>query len=247
MRVYRVKDYDGMSRKAASLLAAQIAAEPESVLGLATGSTPEGTYAYLRKWYEEGSLDFSGIRTVNLDEYRGIQRTSEQSYYYFMRENLFRHVNIKEENTHIPNGEEADAEKVCKEYEAQIQSLGGVDLQLLGIGRNGHIGFNEPSDCFTKTCHCITLTKSTIEANQRFFEKPEDVPEQAYTMGIGTIMKAKKILLLASGQEKAEALSAALFGPVTPTMPASILQFHPNVTVVADEKAMEVIDGTFVR
>lgn len=242
MKVYQVKDYNRMSQKAASLLAAQIAAEPTSVLGLATGSTPEGTYGYLRKWYEEGSLDFAGIRTVNLDEYRGIKRTSEQSYYYFMNEKLFRHVNVKKEHTHIPNGEEADAEKVCREYEALIQDLGGVDLQLLGIGRNGHIGFNEPSEYFTKACHCMTLAENTIEANQRFFEKPEDVPGQAYTMGIGTIMGAKKILLLASGREKAEALKAALLGPVTPRMPASILQFHPNVTVVADEEACALLD-----
>ncbi len=242
MRIYRVKDYEKMSQKAASLLAAQIAAEPTSVLGLATGSTPEGTYGYLRKWYEEGTLDFSGIRTVNLDEYRGLERASAQSYYHFMREKLFRYINIEEAHTHIPNGEEADAKKVCREYEALIQSLGGVDLQLLGIGRNGHIGFNEPSDCFTKACHCVTLTESTIEANRRFFDKTEDVPKQAYTMGIGTIMGAKKILLLASSQEKAKALSEALLGPVTPRMPASILQFHPNVTVVADEEAMGMMD-----
>lgn len=242
MRIYRVKDYDGMSRKAASVLAAQIVAEPESVLGLATGSTPEGTYRYLRAWYEEGTLDFAGIRTVNLDEYRGIRRDSEQSYYYFMKEKLFDHVNIREEHTHIPDGEEADAEKVCREYEALIRSLGGVDLQLLGIGRNGHIGFNEPSDCFAGECHCVTLQESTLEANRRFFDKMEDVPRQAYTMGIGTIMSAKKILLLVSGRDKAEALAAALKGPVTPKLPASILKFHPDVTVIADEQACSVLD-----
>lgn len=242
MRIYRVKDYDGMSRKAASVLAAQIVAEPESVLGLATGSTPEGTYRYLRAWYEEGTLDFAGIRTVNLDEYRGIRRDSEQSYYYFMKEKLFDHVNIREEHTHIPDGEEADAEKVCREYEALIRSLGGVDLQLLGIGRNGHIGFNEPSDCFAGECHCVTLQESTLEANRRFFDKMEDVPRQAYTMGIGTIMSAKKILLLVSGRDKAEALAAALKGPVTPKLPASILKFHPDVTVIADEQACSALD-----
>lgn len=242
MRIYRVKDYDGMSRKAASVLAAQIVAEPESVLGLATGSTPEGTYRYLRTWYEEGTLDFAGIRTVNLDEYRGIRRDSEQSYYYFMKEKLFDHVNIREEHTHIPDGEEADAEKVCREYEALIRSLGGVDLQLLGIGRNGHIGFNEPSDCFAGECHCVTLQESTLEANRRFFDKMEDVPRQAYTMGIGTIMSAKKILLLVGGRDKAEALAAALKGPVTPKLPASILKFHQDVTVIADEEACSVLD-----
>lgn len=242
MRVYRVKDYDEMSRKAASLLAAQIVSEPESVLGLATGSTPEGTYGYLRKWYQEGTLDFDGIHTVNLDEYRGIRRDSEQSYCYFMKEKLFDHVNIRREHTHIPDGEEADARKVCREYEGLIRSLGGADLQLLGIGRNGHIGFNEPSESFTGECHCMTLSESTIEANRRFFEKAEDVPRQAYTMGIGTIMSAKKILLLASGRDKAEALAAALKGPVTPQLPASILQFHPDVTVIADEEACAALD-----
>lgn len=242
MRIYRVKDYDEMSRKAASLLAAQIAAEPEAVLGLATGSTPEGTYGYLRKWYQEGTLDFGGIRTVNLDEYRGIRKDSEQSYRYFMKEKLFDHVNLRREHTYIPDGEEEDAEKVCREYEELICGLGGVDLQLLGIGRNGHIGFNEPSDSFTGACHCMTLSESTIEANQRFFEKAEDVPRQAYTMGIGTIMSAKKILLLASGKDKAAALAAALQGPVTPRLPASILKFHQNVTVIADEEACAVLD-----
>lgn len=188
MRLYRVKDYQELSKKAASLLAAWIVAKPDAVLGLATGSTPVGTYEYLRKWYEDGILDFSGIRTMNLDEYRGISRENSQSYYYFMRENLFRHVNIQAENTHIPDGEREDADAVCQEYEALIRSTGGVDMQLLGIGRNGHIGFNEPADVFPAACHCVSLAQSTIEANRRFFEKEEDVLRQAYTMGIGTII-----------------------------------------------------------
>lgn len=237
MRFYKVKDYEALSKKAASVLAAQIIAKPESVLGLATGSTPEGTYRYLRSWYQEGILDFSKIRTVNLDEYRGIAREDAQSYYYFMKENLFAHVNIEAENTYIPNGEKADSEQVCKEYEALIRQFGGVDLQLLGIGRNGHIGFNEPSDAFVEACHCVNLTESTIEANKRFFEKAEDVPRQAYTMGIGTIMSAKKILLLVSGKEKSEALKMALTGPITPVLPASVLRLHQDVTVIADEES----------
>lgn len=243
MRLYRVKDYQELSKKAASLLAAQIVADPESVLGLATGSTPVGAYEYLRRWYEAGILDFSKIRTMNLDEYRGISGENEQSYYYFMEQNLFRHVNIRKSNTHIPDGMRADADIVCREYETLIRDIGGVDMQLLGIGRNGHIGFNEPSDVFVECCHCVTLTKSTIEANRRFFEREEDVPRQAYTMGIGTIMRAGKILLLASGKDKAEALQQALYGPITPRMPASVLRLHPDVTIIADEAALSVADA----
>lgn len=238
MRVYKVKDYNEMSKKAASVLAAQIVSDPEGTLGLATGSTPVGAYGYLRKWYQEGILDFTGIRTMNLDEYKGISRENSQSYYYFMKENLFDHVNIKEENTFIPDGEREDADAVCREYEALIRSTGGVGLQLLGLGRNGHIGFNEPSDRFEKECHCVSLALSTIEANKRFFENADDVPKQAYTMGIGTIMSAGKILLLASGEDKADALSRMINGPVTPRVPASILQFHRDVTVIADEAAL---------
>lgn len=238
MKLYRVKDYDEMSKKAASILAAQMVADPESTLGLATGSTPVGAYRYLRKWYEEGILDFSGIKTMNLDEYRGIQRTDSQSYYYFMKENLFDHVNILAENTHIPDGEKADADEVCRGYEALVREAGGVDLQLLGIGRNGHIGFNEPADHFERECHCVDLAESTIEANKRFFEKAEDVPRQAYTMGIGTIMSAAKILLLVSGEDKAEALYETLCGAITPQVPATVLQLHPDVTVIADEAAL---------
>lgn len=238
MRVYKVKDYNEMSKKAASILAAQIVSGPEGTLGLATGSTPVGAYGYLCKWYQEGILDFKGIRTMNLDEYKGISRENSQSYYYFMKKNLFDHVNIREENTYIPDGEREDAEAVCKEYESLIRSTGGVGLQLLGLGRNGHIGFNEPSDSFAKECHCVSLALSTIEANKRFFENAKEVPKQAYTMGIGTIMSAGKILLLASGEDKADALSRMLNGPVTPRVPASILQFHRDVTVIADEAAL---------
>ena len=187
-------------------------------------------------------MDFSQIRTMNLDEYRGISRDNSQSYYSFMKENLFRHVNIKEENTYIPDGEREDAEAVCRDYEALVQRAGGVELQLLGIGRNGHIGFNEPADSFEKECHCVTLAESTIEANKRFFEKVEDVPKQAYTMGIGTIMSAAKILLLASGADKAEAVRQTICGQITPQVPASILQLHPDVTIIADEEALSKVE-----
>lgn len=241
MRIYKVKDYDEMSKKAASVLAAQIVADPESILGLATGSTPKGAYAYLCQWYQDGILDFSGIQTMNLDEYKGVSRDNSQSYYYFMKENLFRHVNIKEENTYIPDGGREDAEAVCREYEALIRGKGGAALQLLGIGQNGHIGFNEPADCLKRECHCVSLAESTIEANKRFFEKAEDVPRQAYTMGIGTIMSAKKILLLASGAEKAEALYRTVCGPITTQVPASMLQLHRDVTIIADEAALSKV------
>lgn len=238
MRLYRAKNYEDMSIKAASILAAQIVTDPNSVLGLATGSTPELMYRNLVEWYKKGYLDFSGVSTYNLDEYRGISGTNEQSYYAYMMKNLFSKVNIKEENTHIPDGFQEDTRKVCKEYEDAICQAGGIELQILGIGNNGHIGFNEPSDSFLEDCHCVNLAESTIQANKRFFEKEEDVPKQAYTMGVGTIMRAKKILLLASGKAKADAVEKLLNGPVTPQIPASILRLHPDVTIIADEEAL---------
>lgn len=237
MRIIVTKDYEDMSKKAAAIIAAQVAEKPDCVLGLATGSTPIGTYKNLVEWYENGSLDFSQVRTVNLDEYRGLPRDNDQSYYYFMHDNLFNHVNIDEANTNVPDGTNPDADAECARYEALIASYGGQDLQLLGLGHNGHIGFNEPAQEFDKTTHCIDLQESTIEANKRFFASADDVPKQAYTMGIGTIMKAKKILVVANGEGKADIVAKAFFGPVTPEVPASILQFHPNVTIVVDEAA----------
>ncbi len=237
MRIIVTKDYEDMSKKAAAIIAAQVAEKPNCVLGLATGSTPIGTYKNLVEWYENGSLDFSQVRTVNLDEYRGLPRDNDQSYYYFMHDNLFNHVNIDEANTNVPDGTNPDADAECARYEALIASYGGQDLQLLGLGHNGHIGFNEPAQEFDKTTHCVDLQESTIEANKRFFASADDVPKQAYTMGIGTIMKAKKILVVANGEGKADIVAKAFFGPVTPEVPASILQFHPNVTIVVDEAA----------
>ena len=204
MRIYKAKDYVDMSRKAANIVSAQVIMKPNCVLGLATGSTPIGLYKQLVEWSNKGDLDFSEVMTVNLDEYKGLSRDNDQSYYYFMHQNLFDHVNIPAENTHLPNGMEPDSQKECQEYTDLIQSLGGVDLQLLGIGHNGHIGFNEPGEAFDKQVHCVNLTQSTIEANKRFFASADDVPKQAYTMGIKTIMQAKKILIVASGEDKAE-------------------------------------------
>jgi glucosamine-6-phosphate deaminase len=238
MKLYRAKDYYDMSRKAANIISAQIIMKPNCVLGLATGSTPVGTYKQLIEWYNKGDLDFSRVKTANLDEYKGLTRDNDQSYYHFMKQNLFKHVNIDETNTHIPDGTESDAEKEAARYEEILKNLGGIDLQILGIGHNGHIGFNEPSDIFPKDTHIVNLQESTIEANKRFFESADQVPRQAYTMGIGTIIRAKKILLMVSGEDKAEILHIALCGPVTPKVPASILQLHPDVIIVADEAAL---------
>ena len=241
MRIYKTKDYEDMSRKAANIISAQVILKPDCVLGLATGSTPIGLYKQLVEWFEKGDLDFSEVQTVNLDEYKGLNRENDQSYYYFMHDNLFSHINIPEENTHLPNGMEMDSEKECARYTKLIQSMGGVDLQLLGIGHNGHIGFNEPSESFDKDVHCVNLTQSTIEANKRFFASADDVPKQAYTMGIKTIMQAKKILIVANGEGKADIVRDAFFGPITPQVPASVLQLHDDVTLVADEAALSKV------
>lgn len=238
MRIIRTKDYEMMSRKAAAVIAAQIVNKPDCVLGLATGSTPIGTYKRLIEMYNAGDIDFEEVKTANLDEYRGLTRDNDQSYYYFMFDNLFKSVNIDIDNTNIPDGTEPDAEKECARYEQVIADLGGVDLQLLGLGHNGHIGFNEPADHFVKKTQCVDLQESTIEANKRFFENKDMVPRQAYTMGIGTIMSAKKILLIVSGEDKAEILAKVISGPVTPMVPASILQMHQDVTVIADDAAL---------
>lgn len=241
MRIYKAKDYADMSRKAANIVSAQVIMKPNCVLGLATGSTPIGLYKQLVEWYNKGDLDFSEVMTVNLDEYRGIHPENDQSYYYFMHHHLFDQVNIPAENTNLPNGLAQNPQEECNRYTDLIQSLGGVDLQLLGIGHNGHIGFNEPGESFDKQVHCVHLTQSTIEANKRFFASAEDVPKQAYTMGIKTIMQARKVLIIASGEDKAEIVQKAFFGPITPQVPASVLQLHNDVTLVADEAALSKI------
>lgn len=241
MKVCETRDYRDMSRKGANVISAQIILKPDCVLGLATGSTPIGVYDQLADWYQKGDLDFSQVKTVNLDEYRGLPREHEQSYYYFMNRHLFSRVNLNPAHIHIPNGMEENWKKECGRYEEMIQSLGGIDLQLLGLGHNGHIGFNEPDSQFEPFTRCVELTESTTAANRRFFAKGEEVPRQAYTMGIKTIMSARKILLLVSGGDKADILRRVMEGPITPQVPASILQLHPDVTVIADRKALRNI------
>lgn len=237
MKFMKAKDYEGMSRAAANIISAQITMKPDCVLGLATGSTPIGTYKNLVRRYQKGDLDFSLVSTVNLDEYKGLPADNDQSYRYFMNDNLFNHVNINKENTYVPNGMEPDSEKACREYDEIVRSMGGADLQLLGLGHNGHIGFNEPAEEYPKGTNCVDLQASTIEANKRFFASIDEVPKQAYTMGIGTIMSAKKILVVVSGADKADIVAKAFQGPITPQVPASILQLHNDVTVVGDEAA----------
>ena len=260
MRIYKATDYNDMSRKAANIISAQIIMKPDCVLGLATGSSPVGTYKQLIEWYNKNDLDFSEVTSINLDEYKGLSPEDPQSYRYFMNTHLFDHVNIDPANTHLPNGiaedpqEECiryennrtfvpdglatDPEKACAEYNANIIKQGGIDLQLLGIGRNGHIGFNEPGTVFKKETHCVDLTESTIEANKRFFASEADVPRQAYSLGIKNIMQARKILVIVSGKDKADALYNAVHGEITPAVPASILQLHNDVTIVADADAL---------
>ena len=234
MKFITVNSYEELSRKAAAIIAAQIVSKPNCVLGLATGSSPVGTYKNLVEWHKNGDLDFSAVTSINLDEYTGLDGSNDQSYRYFMNYNLFDHINIDKNNTYVPNGKATDLEKECAEYDARIKEK-GIDIQLLGIGLDGHIGFNEPDSCFTKETHLVTLGESTIVANARFFESIDDVPKTAVTMGMGGIMSAKKILLVANGQSKKEILNKAFFGPITPEVPASILQLHPDVTVIYSE------------
>lgn len=242
MKIIHAKDYNDLSRKAANIISAQVILKPESVLGLATGSSPLGIYRQLIIWYEKGDLDFSATTAVNLDEYCNLPPDNPQSYHAFMRQNFFDHINIDLANTNIPKGTNPDARAECTCYDNIIRSLGGIDLQLLGLGPNGHIGFNEPGDAFELETHCVDLTAATIEANKRFFDGNEDlVPKQAYTMGIKTIMQARKVLVVVNGKGKAEAVKAMITGPVTPACPGSILQLHPDCTVVADEEALSLL------
>jgi glucosamine-6-phosphate deaminase len=231
-----------MSRKAANILSAQVILNPNSVLGLATGSSPLGIYRQLIEWYKKGDVDFSNVTAVNLDEYIGLEPDDQRSYRYFMRENFFRHINIDPARTFIPNGLETDIQKECARYDQIVQGNGGIDMQLLGLGHNGHIGFNEPGTSFAKDTCCVELTESTIDANKRFFEKEVDVPRRAYTIGIRLIMQARRILIVASGSDKAQIVKQAFTGPVTPEVPASVLQLHNNVTLVGDESALSFLN-----
>ena len=241
MRILKAKDYKEMSEMAADVIGAQVLLKPDAVLGLATGSTPIGTYEELVKRYESGKLDFRKIKTVNLDEYRGLTKDNDQSYYYFMHSHLFDHINIDKANTNVPDGMEPDAIKAGEDYENIISNFGGIDLQLLGLGNNGHIGFNEPCDEFIDKTHVVDLTQSTIEANKRFFASIDEVPKQAYTMGIGSIMRAKRVLMLVSGKGKAQIVKDAFFGPVTPNVPASILQLHNDFILIGDAEALSCL------
>lgn len=248
MRFYVTEDYAQMSRQAASIIAAQVVSKPNCVLGLATGSSPVGAYQNLVKWNKEGILSFAEVRSVNLDEYIGLSPEHDQSYRYFMQDNLFNHIDIKPENTNVPNGLASDPEQAAADYEKIIASMNGVDLQLLGMGHNGHIAFNEPCDEFIMDTHVVELTESTIQANARFFASADEVPRQAMTMGIRSIMKAKKILVVVAGADKAEAVYKSFAGPVTPQVPASILQLHADVTVVGDKAAMsKLIEAGLVK
>lgn len=231
------ENYEEMSRKAADVISALVARDPSCTLGLATGSTPIGLYACLVDDCKNGAISFADVTSFNLDEYRGLSHDHDQSYHYFMQQNLFDHVDIKPEATHVPDGSNPDAAAACKEYEDAIAANGGIDLQLLGLGHNGHIGFNEPCDSYPVETHVVTLTESTIQANSRLFNSIDEVPREAYTMGIGTIMKAKSILVVANGAGKAQIVHDAFFGPVTPQVPASVLQLHPDVTVIVDAEA----------
>jgi glucosamine-6-phosphate deaminase len=245
MKIIKAKDYEDMSRKAANIMSAQVILKPNCVLGLATGTTPIGAYTQLAKWYEKGDVDFAEVSTYNLDEYRGLTYDDPQSYHYFMNENFFSHINIDPANTHVPDGSNPDAAAACAEYDKMVAAAGYPDLQLLGLGNNGHIGFNEPDDHFSCGTHCVDLTESTIKANSRLFEREEDVPRQAYTMGVQTIMYARMILMIVSGANKAQAVHDMCFGPVTPECPASILQLHTNCVVVADEDALSLCEGLY--
>lgn len=235
MKFITVDTYEKLSRQAANIISAQVILKPDSVLGLATGSSPLGTYKQLIEWYEKGDIDFSNVTSVNLDEYVGLDPKNDQSYRYFMNENFFKHINIDINNTYVPNGCAVDLAGEGRKYDEHIAELGGIDLQLLGIGLDGHIGFNEPDKYFVKSTHVVDLHESTIKANSRFFANIDEVPKKAITMGMVSIMQAKKILLIASGKEKRDILEKAFYGPITPEIPASILQLHPDITVIYSE------------
>ena len=241
MKTIICKNYDEISKVTSNLICNEINKKPDITLGLATGSSPIGTYKELINLYNEGKVDFSKVKTFNLDEYYNLSKSNKQSYDYFMKENFFNHINIDLNNTHIPNGLANDIETECKEYDLSILNNGGIDLQILGIGSNAHIAFNEPSNTFKVGTSLVNLTQSTIQANSRFFEKIEDVPTQAISMGIGSIFKAKKIILIASGKSKAEAIYKTLNEDINPQVPSSILQLHNDVTFILDEDSASML------
>lgn len=244
MRILVCKDYNEMSQKAAQMILSQITLKPNCVLGLATGSTPIGMYQNLVKMYEAGMVDFSEVQTFNLDEYLELPLDNDQSYHYFMNEHLFNHVNIDKRNIHIPNGMADEIKEECRRYDESIEKAGGIDIQVLGIGNNAHIGFNEPTINFEKGTHIVELDESTRMANARFFDSIDDVPKKAITMGTGAIFKSRKIMLLASGVAKAEAIYNTVHGKVLPEVPASILQFHNDIVLILDEGAASLLSET---
>lgn len=238
MRVIVKKDYESISKEAANIIKDEMVKNPNIVLGLATGSTPVGMYQELIRFHKEEGLDFSNVTTFNLDEYVGIDDDHPNSYHYFMKDVLFDHININMENTFVPDGKAEDPESYCREYDRLIEEKGGIDIQILGIGENGHIAFNEPDKKLNVGTSIVDLTQSTIEANSRFFDSIDEVPKTAITMGIGSIMKAKKIILLANGKKKAKVIKELLKGDkITTDLPASMLLLHPDVTVIVDEEA----------
>ena len=242
MVIYRASDYASMSRKAANIISAQVIMKPDCVLGLATGSTPIGTYKQLIEWYNKGDLDFSRVTSVNLDEYKGLSGDNEQSYRYFMNQNLFSQVDIKLENTFVPSGVASDLEKECEAYTEKL-AKNPQDLQLLGLGSDGHIGFNEPGTSFSSHTHVVRLAECTIRDNSRLFDRIEDVPKEAITIGIQDVMQAKNIIMLVNGSNKAEAVKRMIQGPVDESCPASILQKHPSFTVILDKEAAKLLSG----
>ncbi|WP_035293402.1 glucosamine-6-phosphate deaminase [Clostridium sp. KNHs214] len=243
MRIIIVENYEEMSKKAAIMMASHVILKPNSILGLATGSTPIGMYNELINMYKNGEVDFSSVKTFNLDEYYGLEKKNEQSYHYYMNKNLFNHINVGEENINIPNGMTENIERECFEYDKRIEEAGGIDIQVLGIGGNGHIGFNEPNDTFEAETHLVKLDEKTIKDNSRFFNSMDEVPTTAVSMGIKTIMMSKKVILLANGKGKAAAIRKTIEGKITPEVPASILQLHKDVTFIIDKEAASELSG----
>ena len=241
MRIIVCENYEEVSKKAAQMILSQVTLKPNSVLGLATGSTPIGMYENLVSLNKKGDIDFFFFLTFNLDEYYKLHKENDQSYHYFMYKNLFDHININPENIHIPNGMTDDVDAECERYDELIKEAGGVDIQVLGIGNNAHIGFNEPTINFEKGTHLVQLEDSTIEANSRFFDNIEDVPKKAITMGVGSIFKSRKIMLIATGENKAEAIYNTVYGKVVPEVPASILQFHSDIVLILDKEAAKLL------
>jgi glucosamine-6-phosphate deaminase len=237
MELLVVKNYEEMSKKAASIIASQVVIKPQSILGLATGDTPLGMYKELVEKYNRNEVDFSKVKTFNLDEYYGLEKENSQSYYYYMMNNFFKFINIDKNNVNVPKGTSDDVEEDCLNYEKKIKEAGGIDIQVLGIGVNGHIGFNEPNVNFEAQTHLVELDEKTIKSNARFFNSIDEVPKKAISMGIKTILQSKKIILLATGESKAEAIYNTLYGKISPEIPSSILQLHQDVTIILDEEA----------